>query len=447
MSRKLIVALLAASFMFVGMSFAAVENIKVSGDMNLENINRDFSLGAGSNEDSHQFLISQIRLRFDADLTEGVSAAVRLISERTWGEDNSVTSDSSDAIELDLGYIELKEFLYQPLTLIVGRQNLRYGSGLIVGDPDTNQGINTADNDSGLPTIATDLSLRKSFDAARAILDFAPWTLDFVFAQVDENATNDKHLDEVLAGMNAAYDWSSYNGLTELYFFAANNTPRSTKENNDKDHVYVVGARTQFDPTDKITLGAEGAYQFGDRRVSSSDNDHIRAWAGKANAEYRFLNKYNVKIGTDYTYLQGDSTTRGERHSGWNPMWEDETPAEIINVLMENSNAHYIRITGSMMPREDVTLGMVYCHAMLDKTLNSTSYSPLTNLGVSSGYNYTVKTDEKQFGDEVDLYGVYDYTEDVQIKLVGAFFIPGDVFAKDNDNTAYSVRAGLSVDF
>ena len=178
MSRKLIVALLAASFMFVGMSFAAVENIKVSGDMNLENINRDFSLGAGSNEDSHQFLISQIRLRFDADLTEGVSAVVRLISERTWGEDNSVTSGSGDAIELDLGYIELKEFLYQPLTLIVGRQNLRYGSGLIVGDPDTNQGINTADNDSGLPTIATDLSLRKSFDAARAILDFAPWTLD-----------------------------------------------------------------------------------------------------------------------------------------------------------------------------------------------------------------------------------------------------------------------------
>lgn len=132
MSRKLIVALVAASFMFVGMSFAAVENIKVSGDINLESVVRDFALGGDvegpiSNRDQndHEFLISQIRLRFDADLTEGVSAVVRLISERTWGEDNSKNSGSGDDIELDLGYIELKEFLYQPLTVIVGRQNLR----------------------------------------------------------------------------------------------------------------------------------------------------------------------------------------------------------------------------------------------------------------------------------------------------------------------------------
>jgi len=396
MSRKLIVALVAASFMFVGMSFAAVENIKVSGDINLESVVRDFALGGDvegpiSNRDQndHEFLISQIRLRFDADLTEGVSAVVRLISERTWGEDNSANSGSGDALELDLGYIELKEFLYQPLTVIVGRQNLRYGSGLVVGDPDTNQGILTTsgNNDTGLPTIATDLSLRKSFDAARAILDFAPWTLDFVFAQVDENdstgggtgGTNTRNDDEQLWGVNAAYDWSSYNGLTEAYFFAGDNTPQSTTLDT-KDHVYVIGARTQFDPTDKVTLGGELAYQFGDYRVSSTDNDHIRAWAGKVNSEYRFLNKYNSKIGADYTYLQGDSTTSGERYSGWNPMWEDETPAEIINVLMQNSNAHYIRLTGSMMPREDLTLGMVYCHAMLDKTLNSTTYSPTTNI-------------------------------------------------------------------
>ncbi len=457
MSRKLIVALAVASLAFVGMSFAAVENIKVSGDINLESVTRDFALGGtvtscGSKPTDHEFLISQIRLRFDADLTEGVSAVIRLISERTWGEDNSKNSNG-DAIELDLGYIELKEFFYQQLTVIVGRQNLRYGNAFIVGDPDTNQGILTTsgDNDSGLPSIATDLSLRKSFDAARAILDFAPWTIDLVFAQVDENTTNERKDDEHLMGFNAAYDWSSYNGVTEVYFFKGDNTPRSTATDT-KDHVYVTGLRTQFDPTDKITLGIEGAYQFGDYRVSNTDKDHVRAWAGQVNGEYRFLNDYNAKIGAGYTYLSGDSTSSTEKYGGWNPMWEDQTPAEIINVLMENSNAHYARVTGSMMPREDVTLGLVYCHARLDKTLNATTYSSSTNPGIIGpirdlSYTYQVNTDKKHFGDEVDVYGVYDYTEDVQLKLIGAFFIPGTVFTGDNDDLAYSVRAGLSVDF
>ena len=74
----------------------------------------------------------------------------------------------------DEGYlVEFKEFLYQPLTVIVGRQNLRYGNGLIIGDPDTDQ---TASGK--VPVAISDLSLRKSFDAVRGIFDFAPWTID-----------------------------------------------------------------------------------------------------------------------------------------------------------------------------------------------------------------------------------------------------------------------------
>ena len=70
------------------------------------------------------------------------------------------------------------------MTLIVGQQNLRYGNGLVIGDPDTNQGSIDALAFTG---VNGDLSLRKSFDAVRAILDYAPYTVDLVYAKIYEN--------------------------------------------------------------------------------------------------------------------------------------------------------------------------------------------------------------------------------------------------------------------
>ncbi|MFA7677613.1 MAG: hypothetical protein WCY34_05520, partial [Candidatus Omnitrophota bacterium] len=75
MSRKLVFFLVVFFFCFSTAAFAAVENIKVSGDVGEQYFARGLTLGQsydGSN--SHQGVFSQIRLRFDADLTEGVSA-------------------------------------------------------------------------------------------------------------------------------------------------------------------------------------------------------------------------------------------------------------------------------------------------------------------------------------------------------------------------------------
>ena len=460
--KKLIMAIAVMSL--VGTGFAAVENIKVSGDINAEAIARDFTLDQRIQDNADEFIISQIGLRFDADLTEGVSAVLRLLSQETWGEDNA------DDMEIDLGYIELKEFLYDPLTLIVGKQNLRYGSALVVGDPDTNQG-NVNDPATGLPAIATDLSMRKSFDAVRGILDFAPWTIDLVFAQIDETegapaatdtvGTAIRHDDEYLFGINAAYDWSSYNGVTELYLFAADRTPRTTSVEED-DQVYTIGSRVQFDPNDNWTLGVEGAYQFGTfRRVYTNnvaavvtDQDKINAFAAILGVDYRFLNDYNAKLGLKYTHLSGDQTDTDATHQAWVTLWEDQSSGEILNVLMDHTNARLLTLTGSLMPREDITLGALYTLAYLDKELPAglagalAAYTPAG--GPASIYAYTIDENRKFFGQELDVYAIYDYTEDVQIKLSGAFFDPGDLFSLGtfpNNDTAYSVRAGVSVDF
>jgi hypothetical protein len=450
-------------------AFAAVENIKVSGDINEQAVGRDLSLGGvnraagdGSPMDSESYLLSQVRIRFDADLTENVSGVVRLINERTWG--NTGTSDAdttygdNEHIALDLAYIELKEFLYQPLSITVGRQNLRYGSALIVGDPDTNM---TVESSSVTNYRFGDLSLRKSFDSVKAVLDFSPWTIDAIYAKINEPHTYIR--DNVdLWGINANYQWGSFDGVTEAYYFGAQNNRDTlsyakvlSQPPENQDITQVIGARTQFNPFEKMTLGLEGAYQFGDVQaaaVAANPARHISAFAIEAMAEYRFMTKYNPTLGLTYVYLSGNDDIGANGNSyltGWDPMFEDQSLGEIANVLFPNSNIQAARVNGSVMPREDITLGASYTWLRLaDKLTEADNYPSYTPpLGYYSANTYSINNLEGYLGSEVDAFATYDYTEDVQLKLTGAWFIPGDFFADNNNDVAYSVRGGVNLNF
>jgi len=450
-------------------AFAAVENIKVSGDINEQYVARDLSMGgtAYNQADSESFLLSQVRLRFDADLTENVSGVIRLIDERTWGEEDTF-SDNTD-VALDLAYIELKEFLYQPLSVTVGRQNLRYGSGLIVGDPDTNMTVaSTAITNNRFG----DLSLRKSFDAAKIVLDFAPWTIDAIYSKVRQPYTTSLltdgthiHNNTDLWGVNANYQWGSFDGVTEAYYFGAQNNRNNmlytfvaTQVPENQAITQVIGARTQFNPMEKLTLGLEGAYQFGDVQVPIAANParHLSAFAIEANAEYRFMTKYSPTLGLNYVYLSGNDDVNGNGAGGdkkltaWDPMFEDQSLGEIMNILFPNSNVQGARVSGSMMPREDVTLGLSYSWLALANKLTETNvYGTIYNppLGRYSTDNYDFNNLEGYLGSEVDTFATYDYTEDVQLKLTGAWFMPGDFFTSTNDDVAYSVRGGVNLNF
>jgi len=100
------------------------------------------------------------------------------------------------------------------------------------------------------------------------------------------------------------------------------------------------------------------------------------------------------------------------------------------------------------MPREDLTIGGLYSRAYLASKISALSaigYTPAS--GPASGTTYTVNGSNRNLGDEIDLYAVYDYTEDVQFKLTSACFIPGSWFSSVNDDTAYSLRGSIKVAF
>ncbi|MFH1875840.1 MAG: alginate export family protein [Candidatus Omnitrophota bacterium] len=451
MNAKRVIVIALMSVVIIHPVFAAMENLKISGDITVQGIIRHLSLRKKWSSDdiwpSHDksiFAFSQTRLKVDADLTENVSATVRFINERLWGEEDTINTD----VDLDLAYVEMKEFLYQPLTVIIGRQNLRYGNALIIGDPETNFFASAA-----VPTEAGDLSLRKSFDAIRAILDFSPYTIDFIYAKNFEGIT-DVNDDITLFGTNIAYHWGSRNGITEVYFFGADNSPNTAiQPDENQSKTYTVGARVQYDPLEQLTLGVEGAYQFGDvvmqmpDALAGGEYRHLNAFAAQVIADYRLPMKHDPSIGVTYTYLSGNDDDTDATDNAWDMLYEDQTPAEIINILFPNlnSNLQYATLRGSIMPREDVTIGASFTWARFaNKQAEFIAYM-LGGPAFNNGYG--IESENAHFGNEVDAYAVYDYTEDVRFKLNGAWFMPGSYFPLQNRSIAYSLRAGITVDF
>ncbi|MBU4149517.1 MAG: putative porin, partial [Candidatus Omnitrophica bacterium] len=264
MKRLLTICImLTAIALIAAPAFAEVQNVKVSGDVNSGAVNRgDYLLLSNNSDDDatpNNFLYTQARVRVDADLTDNVMATVRLLTEFDWNTtDNTGSTEGGDDVDLDLANVTLKEVFYQPLTVTVGRQELRYGNAFVIGDPDTNA------VDADAQFTASDLSLRKSFDAIKAVFDYSPLVVDVIYAKIDE--TNATLQDVDLYGVNAAYDIGNYDSEIEVYWLLSTNDTVTTPVagTNAGHSIQTIGARGSLTPIDNLNLLGEIAIQRGD---------------------------------------------------------------------------------------------------------------------------------------------------------------------------------------
>ncbi len=473
-------------------AFAAVQNVKVSGDIAVSAVSRSNldldkssrvanSFGIGSNQDSEEDFFSITRVRVDADLTDNVSTSVRLLNERNWNGDSTTgvennrniglsaataAKDQND-IDLDLASITLKEFLYSPLTLTVGRQELRFGNGWIVGDPDTN-GIAL-----GSELAEGDLSVRKAFDAVRARFDYNPLVLDLIYAKVAENNTtlND---DTTLGGINASYELSATTTLEGFFFSKVKGSGTAAATNRDSgvatsfindikqkaDVVNTVGIRAVNKSVKNLTLDVQGAYQFGTynpkfdpnaRFISATDRAETSprsAWGTEVVAAYDLkdvaaISKWEPSITGAYIYLSGESRDKTGKKSyrGWDSMFEDQTFGRLINAVMGFSNTHLLGASLKAKPAADLTARLDYVTGWFAKRYPEGRAAILS--GVSGARQFTMGKNP-HFGQEVDLTLNYDYTEDVQLSLLGGIFLPTKAINANSAGDPFRQRAAAT---
>ncbi|HNX90734.1 MAG TPA: alginate export family protein [Candidatus Omnitrophota bacterium] len=462
-------------------SFAETQTVKVSGDINSYafardnyNLNRDTAAAAtgvptdnsGSNSTSWQsYELTTTEVQVAADLTDNVSGVVKLFNQRMWGSsydssevsglgmnnlpfndqvsERTVASDDAFNVNVELAYVELKEFLYSPLTLKIGRQDLWFGKGFIVG-------ANMQDPDGSL--IPYEYTVDRGFDAIRATLDYNPWTIDGIAAKINENAQLADD-DTNLFGVNVGYVFDAYNAEAEAYWFMkqqrftgseATALVADVQNGVDSNDVHTIGMRGSMDPIEDWTLALEGAYQFGNYvGVDAQNEDRGRsAFAIDASAECRWLqNKFAWKpVGKlEYIFYSGEenlgstglTSANGEYH-GWDSMYRgkfDTAIREYQNVYYvtamsscpSSTNQHQVLVSGSIQPTDSLTCSATYGVFWLQEKYTE---DPVAG----------VNTDKKFVGQEVDLNTVWDYTEDVSFGLLCAWFVPGDHFSSEAGN-------------
>ncbi len=451
MGKRLILVLALA--LLVGLTFSAayaeVQNVKVSGDITISGVTRNhFGLNAPTLGDNsvlkESFLMSQIRVRVDADLTDNVMATVRLINERIWNgqnDGNTANNANSTNIDLDLAYVTLKEFLYSPLTLTVGRQEIKFGNGLIIGKSLAS---------SGTTNIPTDLSERKAFDAIRATLNYDPLVVDLMYAKVRQTATDDRN-DIALAGINATYALNKKTNVSGYYFIkkddyksAAATTPTVTRGKTDK--VSTIGGLISSTPIENLTTSLEAAYQFGRSDNANTTQKKHDAWALQGMADYTFAKvKTTPKIGASYTYLSGQSTG-DTRNVGWDAMFYDQKLNNITYAILPMTNMSVLNLKASCKPVEDVTVSAVYGYYDVAQKSSGTLTSPGSRNGTNPYLNGVAYTGKKHLGDAIDATVTYDYTEDVQFGLTGGLFRAGNALAT-NEKAAQQLIGSMKVVF
>lgn len=488
MSKRLIMILTLA--FVLGIAFAAyagVQNVKVSGDIALQGVSRnDLTLRRVGEPTFNEYdrhisgVLSHVRVKIDADLTDNVSTTVRLINERLWGVETNGTSTSgafdnasSSNVSIDLAYATMKEFLYSPLTLTVGRQELHFGNDLIIGDPDTNNlmaGHATtplaADTGRFLPRSLDDLTLRKSFDAVRATLNYDPLVIDAVWSKVAEGRVDNKD-DHDLYGVNANYAVDK-NSTLEGYYWekkrqkAGVGAVAPQVQESHHDIVRTIGARGDYRGIKNLLVGLEGAFQFGEKVNNATlyPNDVLaadggyrrrRAYALQFVSQYNLSDvKYNPVLVFTYTHLSGEPLGgRDKTYRGWDPMFENQAGGTLFNKIMGYSNAGLYNAKVSAKPMQDVTLSVDYYYIRLLRAFNDSGVGiTAVNLtGVAGDPTYRMVTKKNTLGNEVDAMVTYDYTEDVQFGLGAGLFIPGNAFDDVNKESATQVIGSMKVTF
>lgn len=458
--------------------FAETQNVKVSGSLDAYWFYRsNFDLrdnndagvlplgatvpaGGGSSGSATQrseaddYFMSITQIEVSADLTDNVSTVINLINQRDWNA-NDFTTGSSDSVTntgpnefdviLDLAYVQMKQIFYSPLTLTIGRQDLLFGRGFIIGwNPQDPQGVIQAD----------EFTQVQSFDAIRATLDFNPWTIDLVYSKIDENNHNpEDDIDLYIANIN--YKFADYNAVAEGYYMGhldRGTLHDSTGTNSTKDNdTHTLGGRVQFDPISQITLGGELAYQFGNYRASVTAPARDReAWATDIFGEYRFDNTWKPMVGLEYVYMSGEGNLGSgatSSYGAWNGPFRGPTYGWIHEYLetyyatgqtddqSSGQNLEFISVYGALYPLTDLKLAANYYHYWNPEDVHQVAG------------NQNSSTENKTVGDEIDLTVSYSYTEDVTFNFMANWFIPGDFYRSPNDATATELISEVKVTF
>jgi len=472
-------AVLALVMAFAVPAYAETQSIKLSGDLAVRYIGRDdYDFNSYDNDTADtdgSYFMTNAEVQLDADLTDNVGVTVRLVNQHDWnvsaisGEGNTIHNDvdpnnvvgagAIDGVQdnygefdvlVDLAYVTLKEFFFTPLTVKIGKQDIYFGKGFIIG-------ANYEDPNGQIS--ADEFTSFTSFKAIRATWDMEPWTIDGVFAMIEENEVQADD-DEQLYGVNIGCDLSEYkNAEVELYYwYLRDDEIPDFVRGQERNSIHTWGTRGSYDPHEDITMWGEVAIQRGEYLHDAAQGEARKreAWACDLGMESRLWQEqyaWRPVLGAEYIFYSGQNGHEsgiGSDFHGWNRMFRGKVDSAIhewYNVFYTNgmsttdradTNLHQFIVMGSIEPMDNLSIDGRFVHFR--------AHENAVNYGTAGIAHLSAGQDEKHIGDELDIELTYDYTEDVTFGLLTAWFWSGEYYAvpEEVDNNQ-SIAAGMDI--
>ena len=454
--KRFILFVVAALVVAIGTSaYAELKNVEVGGLLRVrgERIDPTWFDRHNAGDD---FVSSTIRLNVNAELTEGVSAFIELQEIDIWGNDMKVrvpggeygsyypesdgygwmylpelgvppSLSEEDGFSLYQGYITIKDVGdVEGLSLMIGRQELAYGTEFILGNNDFGPGL--------------------SYDAVKAVYEQDDVRVDAFWAKLAEgrNSWNEDDADVDMYGIYSTYTGMENNVIDAYFLFlrAADlewspQWPAPIDDGWGMDdaiiQLYTFGARIGG-VYEAIDYNVEGAFQVG------ADGYHgdYQGSAIDAGVGYTFDYNWHPRLGFNYTFSSGDSGENDKDIETFIAPFSDNYHRYGYMDLFGLGNLNVLKLSATADPTEKIKLGV---HGLTFLAVeHEDNLAPFGGAGRDTA-------DHDMVGNEVDLVANYAYSEDLSFEAAFAYFLPGpyikDVYGERDNMYRLYLQAKL----
>jgi hypothetical protein len=338
------------------------------------------------------------------------------------GRDSSSQNDDrdpnpeSDTMDLYQGYVKFGGQPNFPLSLKVGRQELRYGDEMLIGRSDF----------SNIP---------RSFDAIKARYDIGGFTVDaFTSHRViaRANAFNQGNDREVFSGIYSDLKTVLPKHDLQLYFLARNveskpsNITVPLNSIPSPRDIYTAGGRIESS-TNTLPgwdYNVEGAYQFGRFKSSiTSPSQRDDAFATHLAAGYTWNDAMlTPRVGIEYNFASGDDNPKDGVHRTFDNLFPSNHRPFGLMDFVSWQNIHDVSITTLIHPAQNLSITNEV-HGFWLADTHDFFYNTSGVARTTGGYG--IKPGAGQYvGTEYDFLASYNFLKCANFQLgYGHFFV------------------------
>jgi len=442
-----------------------VQQISVSGGFRMRyDLLDNFTDFDDDASDSMSFINNRLRLGVGFIFSEKVEANIELMANYLSGGGSGLNNFGQMASAIDLGDADMLRvyqanvtfkdvnpfgrLAYLPVDIVLGRQELAYGTRFLLGD----QGF-----DAGL-----------SWDAVRVVGKVTGLQIDVFAAKLVENdAIMDLGGEVTSTGYNMEADaelyglYGSYTGIPDTVLDAYVLFLRSGLNASGYDgwvagepvfnlgmldgmHMWTLGMRAagKFSKIipGSFSYNAEIAVQLGDRTpVAGGPSQDVSALGAQVELKYTMSDvPWQPAIGLLFAYGSGDGDGDND-YERFDPLFQYNHAFYGLSDMFRVQNARIFGVTASASPTRSVQIGAAWYMSIADDQ-NDPMGGGVAWGGVATGDN---------MANEIDLWFDMDINRNCHLQLGWAMVLP-DEYIEDmtgGNDTASRFYANLNLSF